>query len=259
MTLAALSLLVLSNAFGRVEVSTLGAQVTSYAPAGRADVLFMPADRDFSRNREMHGGIPVCWPWFGRFGEPGSRMHGLARYAEWTVAERTDSRVVLALESSEATRKVWPHDFRLRYTIDLAERLRLTLVSENTGARPFKVTQGFHPYFRVADPSKVVVRGLEKPLAAFPGIDGGHPRSADGRYSFNVDERGGRVALEAKGESKLVVWNPGPDWDGWKPDCNLARGDWPKFLCVEPAVIGRENAILLAPGGRNEFSMTIGR
>ena len=54
MIFAVASVLILSNSFGRVEVSTVGAQVLSYVPADGGEVLFMPADRDFSRNREMH-------------------------------------------------------------------------------------------------------------------------------------------------------------------------------------------------------------
>ena len=259
MIVAALSILVLSNAFGRVEVSTMGAQVLSYVPSGRDDVLFMPADRDFSRNREMHGGIPICWPWFGRFGEPGSRMHGLARYCRWRVAGMTNgtdvSRLVLTLDSSEETREKWPHDFHLKYDVVLADRLTLTLDAKNTGSGPFDATLGFHPYFRVRNPPDVTVRGLKEPLRAYPGIDGGHETESGGTYSFDAGDD--RIEISAKCEKKLVVWNPGPDWKDWTPDCNLTVNDWRQFLCVEPAVIGRENAIVVKPGESSAFTMTI--
>ena len=50
---------VLSNRFGRVEISRYAAQVLSYVPAGGREVFYMPDDRDFSRTREMHGGVPL--------------------------------------------------------------------------------------------------------------------------------------------------------------------------------------------------------
>lgn len=259
MIVAALSVLVLSNAFGRVEISTMGAQVLSYVPSGREDVLFMPADRDFSRNREMHGGIPVCWPWFGRFGEPGSRMHGLARYREWRVESLVNmekrSRVVLSLASDSETRKDWPYDFGLSYAVELTDRLSLSLVASNACERPFAITQGFHPYFSVKNPSEVTVKGLSEPIRVYPGIDGGHPSGPGGRYRFEAAV--GEVMLEATSERKLVVWNPGPDWPGWLPACNLTRHDWRRFVCVEPTVIGRENAVVVKPGESSVFSMSI--
>ena len=255
----AVATVVLSNAFGRVEISTLGAQVTSYAPAGGGEVLFMPRDRDFTKDREMHGGIPVCWPWFGRFGAPGSRMHGLVRYAQWTVAEKSDSKAVLTLASSSATRKAWPYDFSLAYTVELGEALKLTLVATNTSKEPFAVTEGFHPYFAVADPTKAVVKGLKDDIRVCPGIDGGHACASGGAYRL-VDVAGGRtVEIVSNAERKLVVWNPGPDWADWKPSCNLGKDDWRKFVCMEPTVIGRENAIVLKPGERSEFTMTVRR
>jgi len=251
--------LVLSNRLGRVVISDVGAQVLSYVPAGRQELLFMPADADFSKDREMHGGIPVCWPWFGRMGAPGSRLHGLARYRRWRVAEKTNgpesSRLVLTLASDDATRKVWPYDFRLVYTIELTDRLSLALAAENTGVHSFKTTLGFHPYFRVRDPAEVVVDGLKKPLRAYPGIDGGHETVSGGTYSFGTGY--GRVEVSAVGERKLVVWNPGPDWKDWSPDGNLAKEDWRRFLCVEPAVVGPENAVRLETGGRHVFKMTV--
>ena len=259
MIFAVASVLILSNSFGRVEVSTVGAQVLSYVPADGGEVLFMPADRDFSRNREMHGGIPVCWPWFGRFGEPGSRMHGLARYQEWRVEEQTNSRVIFSLKSSEATRTMWPYDFKLHYTVDLGERLRLSLVAMNTSKEAFSVTEGFHPYFRTKDVSRTIVKGLKSDLKVHPGIDGGHDCTCGGAYRLMAGEGGEMVEITSNAECKLVVWNPGPDWPDWDPEGNLGRDDWRKFVCVEPTVIGRENAITICPNECATFTMTIRR
>jgi len=256
--------IVLSNRYGRVSVSLMGGQVLSYVPTGEADVLFRPADMDFRPGRGMHGGIPVCWPWFGRYGEPGSRMHGLVRYCRWTCAEVTNgvdvSRAVLTLASSDETRKLWPHDFSLRYAIELGPGLALALEAENTGKEPFDVTAGFHPYFNVGDPARAVVSGLVEPVRVCPGIDGGRPTLSGGRYVLQEDNVSSAVEITAEGERKLIVWNPGP---GWQPndgaDCNLAAGDWRRFVCVEPAVIGRESAIRLAPGGRHTLKMAVVR
>lgn len=251
--------LVLSNAFGRAEVSLIGAQVTSYVPAGGEEALFMPADRDFARDREMHGGIPVCWPWFGRYGEPGSRKHGLARYCRWSLSEQTEegavTRVVLRLDSSEATRRVWPHAFALKYEIALGPQLNLRLQATNMDTCPFRVTTGFHPYFRVSDPSQVVVRGLSEPVAVFPGIDKGYYTPSNGRYWFETGFS--TVEMIAKGECRLVVWNPGSGEEDLPPEDNLGCDDWRHFVCVEPTITRRDHSLELEPGESHVFQVSL--
>lgn len=248
----------LGNDFGRVEVSTIGAQVVSYVPFGCDEILFMPEDRAFSSDRAMHGGIPVCWPWFGRFGAPGSRMHGLARYARWQVAERTSSRVVLSLDSSAATLEVWPFDFKLRLSVELNDRLCLTLLAENTSDAPFEVSEGFHPYFRASDPQNISVFGLpEKEVRAFPGIDGGRPCQPGGTYCLKDAATGRCIEMTSNIERKIVIWNPGPNWSDCMPGGNLGKDDWKGFVCVEPAIYGPGNAVRLSSGESSEFKMSI--
>lgn len=251
--------LVLSNACGRAEVSLVGAQVTSYRPAGGDEILFMPDDRDFSRDREMHGGIPICWPWFGRYGEPGSRMHGLARYCRWTLSEQADdgslTKVVLRLDASEATRRVWPYAFALRYEITLGSQLSLKLEATNTDVRPFHVTAGFHPYFCVADPAQVVVHGMSEPVSVFPGIDKGYYTPTNGRYTFETGFS--EVAMAVEGECRLIVWNPGSDWQCWCPEGNLRKDDWRRFVCVEPTITRCDKAIELKPGESHVLQMIL--
>ena len=57
---------VLANKYGTAEIALLGANVLSYRPTGHSPVLFRPAKRDYNRGESVHGGLPVCWPQFGR-------------------------------------------------------------------------------------------------------------------------------------------------------------------------------------------------
>ena len=64
-----MDMMVLSNKYGSVTVSLMGAQIRSYRPAGmKEDVLFAPKTMAIDGTKHVHGGIPVCWPWFGRNG-----------------------------------------------------------------------------------------------------------------------------------------------------------------------------------------------
>ena len=76
----------ISNKFGSVTLSLMGAQIRSYRPAGmKEDILFAPKTMAIDGTKHVHGGIPVCWPWFGRNGEPGSVSHGFARTSLYEV------------------------------------------------------------------------------------------------------------------------------------------------------------------------------
>ncbi|MBR3820383.1 MAG: hypothetical protein IKJ37_02045 [Kiritimatiellae bacterium] len=55
----------LANQYGSAELSLFGAQVLSYRPTGNFPVLFTPSTVEFGAEKADHGGIPICWPWFG--------------------------------------------------------------------------------------------------------------------------------------------------------------------------------------------------
>jgi len=161
-----MDMIALSNRFGTATVSLRGAQVRSYKPAGMAeDVLFAPKTTTLEGTKDDRGGIPVCWPWFGRNGEPGTESHGFARYSRFEVRGQKESddgtTLTLGLKPTSETRKVWPYDFDLEYTIRLGATLDLSLRTRNTDARPVKITEGLHPYWRVSDRRKVRVDGLD--------------------------------------------------------------------------------------------------
>lgn len=253
MTLVLLAAVVsLTNAFGTVRVDTLGAHVLSYVPAGGDEVLFLPSE-DCRPPRWRHGGIPVCWPWFSRYGDPGSCMHGFARLLDWEVVSRQDaaheSALRLRLKSDERSARYFDGAFELNYEIVLSDCLRLDLKMRNTGPRRFAVTTGFHPYFQVKDLLSATVRTPDETIRCVPEMDGGRPL-ADGRYVLGDGIR--EIALTTRGNRKLVVWNPGE-----VPTDGLLPGEWRRFVCVEPAIVPRREGIWLDPGREYALGLTI--
>ena len=57
----------------------------------------------------------MCFPQFSDFGPLG--QHGFARNTTFEVLSSAAGTASLALRSSEATRKVWPHEFELVITV----------------------------------------------------------------------------------------------------------------------------------------------
>lgn len=246
------TIVALTNEFGAVSVDTCGATVLSYVPAGGREVLFRSSE-ERRTNSWYHGGIPLCWPWFGRNGDPGSEMHGFVRLLDWEVVSRTDSsresRLHLRLRSGAESAKWLDGSFVLDYEIVLSEQLKLDLKMCNTGARRFAVTTGFHPYFSVNDMSNATVRTPRGEIRCVPGMDGDRP-FADGRYVLDDGIR--ELTLTAWGNKKLVVWNQGEE-----PLEGLAPEDWRHFVCVEPAILPRMHGTWLEPQKTYELGMSI--
>lgn len=265
---------VLSNQFGTAEVSLLGANVLSYRPTGHSPVLFRSAYKDYVRGKEVHGGCPLCWPWFGKSGEPGSKSHGFARFCVFEVKGSSYSEemteIVLGLKSDDETRSVWKNDFDLEYRISVSMKLNLTLTTKNTGTEEMTLTEGFHPYFRVMDRNLCEVKGVEgleyidardMSTHTFAGdfktdTEADHVirLKAEPKHEFALIDNGLKraIALVSDGNKKLVVWNPGP-----KEIYDLAEDDWKKFLCVEPATLWRDEAFILKPGESHTLTAAI--
>lgn len=270
-------IVVLANQYGSAEIALLGAQTISYRPTGNLPVLFMPHAYDAkAAGEEIHGGIPVCWPWFARNGPEGSKLHGVARYAVWSVkgSEYSEdlTEITLELKSDDATRKAWPHDFELELKISVSMKLTLALRATNTGDDAFTVTEGFHPYFLVRDRDQTEVIGVD----GCDYTDTKEPEKGVRTWTGNYEVRGSgskiytvakheyvlmdhglnrAIAIVSRGNKRLVVWNPGVESSNRVEDFGL--DGWRKFVCVEPCSTPIEASHELKPGESHDLLMAI--
>ena len=125
----------LTNEFGTVDVDTFGANILSYVPAGGREMFFRQSE-DYRTNQWYHGGVPVCWPWFGRIGKGDENIHGYAWKKQFSVKSRSDSAVTLELKTGFAD---------LEYTIRLGAALELELKTFNGSDCDFPMGVAFHP------------------------------------------------------------------------------------------------------------------
>ena len=216
-----------SNGVFRVRCD--GAQVTSWRPAalGCREVFFMPQNAPWGK--EVHGGLPICWPWFGK--REGLTKHGLARYLKWRLVRRIgNDGVELEAVSNARTMKAWPHAFRLRVAItaDGPDSLKMVFSEKNAGSKPYESAFGVHPYFSVCDARNASLDG--KPLPA-PFVM--ESFAADGKPHVLADEEiGVSYCVEASDNDSWFVWNPGVERT---PLCETLRdGEWKRFFCLEP-------------------------
>ena len=266
---------VLANKFGSAEIALLGANVLSYKPTGHSPVIFRPAKRDYNRGESFHGGIPVCWPQFGKLAIEGMAQHGFARIMPFetrgTQYSEDMTEVTLGLKSSAETKALWPHDFDLEIKVSVSMKLNLKMTTKNTGAEPFEFTGGFHPYFLVRERDGVTVRGLDGVAYTYAVDMSEHVQTGDLEMTSSADHvftlppalkhefailDGGlkrAIAMVSSGNGSAIVWNPGPE--GKLAD--FGPDDWRRFVCVEPVTAWPKATAALGAGEKHELTVAI--
>ena len=235
-------------------ISVYAGQVLSFRPAGEVDdLMFLSEKAYYQTGKAIKGGAPVCWPWFGADPQGlGRPAHGFVRNRMWNVVatETTESgeiRVILGLEDTPETTAIWPQSFTLMLEITVGKSLNLELVTRNTGAQLFPVTQAFHTYFKVGDISQVSVSGLED-ADYIDKVDNSALKKQIGSVVINEEvdriylgvrdelvindialKR--RIRIRSGGSKTAVVWNPWAKISAEMAD--LQDNDYRNLLCVE--------------------------
>ena len=260
----------------RAEVYLYGAQVTSWKPAGRDEVIFVSEKSHWESGKAIRGGIPVCFPWFrAKPDDPQAPMHGFVRTKEWRLEairrEADDSvSVLMSTASDEESRRWWPHEFQLEYLLRMGERLELELTMENMGRSELHFQEALHTYFRVGDVRKASVRGLDG-VRFLDNRDENKEKLQEGDLVLTkqtdnayLDARGSveimdaslnrRLLTEKSGSVSTIVWNP---WsDGAAKMADLGDEEWRGMLCVEGGnVLGQ--AVTLEGGGTHRMKISL--
>ena len=254
-----------------------GAHVVHFQPIGLAPVLFLSEESGFASGQAIRGGIPICFPWFGgREGHPESPAHGFARTMEWAVESLSVDGdeailVILRLESNEATRAEWAHEFVVRCHIFVGMWLVMLLEVENTGESEMTFEEALHTYFAVEDVREVLVRGLEntgyrdKVDGLASKMQGAEPLRFTGetdRIFENTAAKceiedgvtGRRITVNKSGSKTTVVWNPWIEKALKMKD--FGDEEWRRMICVETANAG-VNAVTIGPGKKHSIRVVI--
>ena len=249
-------------------VSLYGGHVLEWAPKGARPVLFCSPRMAFKQGKALRGGIPLCWPWFGKNAEDASLpSHGVARTALWQLArqeEDADGTVRLLLALPPAA-ELMPS---AALAIEMGRALTLSLMTLDVPrAMPFSAA--LHTYFAVSDYEKVAVTGLEEcaftefaddpqPHAEDPLIPAGHidriyhPVDKHAEITIHDPAWGRSIRITRSGSGSAVVWNPGAKLAEGMGD--LGAGNERGMLCVETTAVPAEN-IMLRCGDTHELTM----
>lgn len=254
-------------------LSLHGGQLLSFVPRGFDDLLWL-SPTSTRPPGAIRGGVPVCWPYFGRQGQADAvPQHGFARTSPWTLdGTETDASGGITLQLNLPTPDA--SGLRLTQTLRIDEHLRQSLTTENTGEATASYTQALHTYLRVGDARRVQVTGLDG-LRYADKYDGGkHLQSGDwtlqdprdpgrsdriyhgtgDRFELHDPVLQRRITLQTSGSRSLVVWNPGES--GITAIADAPAQAWPEFVCLEAANAG-EDVVALAPGQRHTLQQTL--
>ena len=242
-----LDLLVVDHPQLKASFALQGAHLLSWKPQGEDEVLWLSGNTPFKNGVALRGGVPVCWPWFGPAKQQGLPAHGFARNLPWALTAHNEdaNSVVLTfeLQSSDASRQYWPHDF----TVYARYKLGATCEMELEAHGDFETTSALHTYFNVGDIAAVKVSGLGDRFIDKVN-DAKEDMLTDGVQTF--PDRTDRVYLNAEACSlihdeklnraievvhshncNVVAWNPGPALSVSMSD--MPDDGYKTFVCVE--------------------------
>ena len=264
----------ISNPQATASLCLQGAHLMTWQPRSQSvPVIWLSRDAKLAAGKSIRGGVPVCWPWFGAHAtETGFPAHGYARTVPWQVIETGiepdgATRLTLRLTENEKTRAQWPHSSTLELTIIAGEKLRMELVTENTGASDFTVSEALHTYFKISDIGTVNVTGLAG-SDYWDKVGGSTLKKQDGiiRFSGETDrvyinsatectiEDDGlkrRICIAKSGSLSTVVWTPWTAKAEKMGDLGQPDG-WREMLCVESAN-AFDNAVRVAAGTKHKL------
>lgn len=247
-------------------ISLFGGHVLSFVPAGKKEMLWVSKNADFTGNNAIRGGIPVCWPWFGKAAAP---SHGFARIHEWTLHEHRENDhgviVSLTLSDTPETRTIWPHAFHAELQVEVSETLKVSLISTNTGKNPIQIGGALHTYLNIGDIHQTTVSGLGNEY-----IEKGERKPSSGNVTFKgevdriytqaseriivedtINHR--RIAVANRGNNCVVVWNP---WQALAESiADMGNDGFLTMVCTESAVYDR--SVTLQPGEQHTLSTEI--
>ena len=246
--------ILINNRYANALISVYAAQVLSFQPINEPeDLLFLSPTSHYDEGKAIRGGIPICWPWFGLDPIDLNRPdHGFARNDLWTVVATEitpdhKTNIKLRFQNSLQSKDYWQHAFTLELDISIGDTLTLELVTHNTSAQLFSITQALHSYFKVGDINQVLVLGLEN-THYLDILENGDQKYQLGAVTITtevdriytnvnntliIDDRSfnRQIVITSTHNKNAVVWNPWSDSATTMPD--LANDDYQHFICVE--------------------------
>jgi glucose-6-phosphate 1-epimerase len=265
----------IENRYASAKVSLVGAHVYSFIPKGHDPVIWMSPKAAETIRTMIHGGIPLCFPWFADHPTDKKKpLHGFAHQSVWNVSETESladgrTRISFILKDTAEIRKLWTPSFVAILTVLVGEELSVDVHIRNTDNSIMKLTDALHSYFNIGDISDIAIKGLDgvdfidktdnftrKRQKGDIAVSGEINRIYLDTQSECIiyDKRLKReISIKKTGSRTTVVWNP---WFLCENIPDMVPESYRTMICVETA--NTENdSVILQPGGEHRFSVNI--
>jgi len=232
----------------RAAILFQGAQLIRWIPAGISDVLWSSDISHYVKDKAFRGGVPICWPWFGKAFSP---AHGFARLMSWELVSRDDTdngvHLEFRLSDSPQTREIWPHPFTLSLQMHLGTTCEIHLHID----APVPTTGALHTYLSTSDIVHTHITGLGEcyidslqenthltTTESTLQIHGEEDRIYTHPQSENILTTPEKILrLTHRGHSDVVVWNPWIERSAEIAD--MEANDYRHMVCIETARISK--------------------
>jgi glucose-6-phosphate 1-epimerase len=262
------------NQYSQLECFLHGAHITSFKPNEGEELIWLSPLSNYKKGKAIRGGIPICWPWFGKPENSSLQQHGFARNSLFDVHKTSELdngeiELVLFLRANEESLQIWPYQFSLEVHITIGERLSIELITHNIDTKNFLLTEAIHTYFKVSDISALSLTGLqgatyydqlldmesfqsEASLTFISETDRIY-KAPDGDINI-IQNKGPGIVIEQDHGGAVVVWNPWLEKSASMSD--FPNDGYQTMVCVEAANTLYQT-INLAPGSRHSIKQTI--
>ena len=253
----------IENKQAEAKIALQGAHLFHYKAKDEPSLLWLSELAYFEEGKAIRGGIPICFPWFGKNrGDPSLPQHGFARTQVWTVVleEETDegaTHIRLQLKSNTNTLSQWAYQFEVFLDIVIGDELSIALSVTNVDTKPFEITAALHTYFSVSDIDNISIKGLDHrtyydALEEKYNIQNGDifiQEEIDRVYAHpfgtvTLLDEDAKVKIQQEGSSSLVVWNPWIKKSKQMSDMN--EDGYRTMMCLETSN-AREDSKILKP------------
>lgn len=247
-----MKILEIKNRFATAKIALQGAHIFECRIENK-ELLFTSKKAHFIEGKAIRGGVPICWPYFGKSRFDSSLpQHGFARtslfnYEGIEELEDGSSKVTLTLSNTPQTHTTFDYKFKLVCEITVGKKLTISLTTINKDSKAMPITQALHSYLQVDNIDEVKLLGLERtkyvdsldnyfikesttPLEINKEIDRVYIQT-EKTLKLQTPQRS--ILIEKSGSNSDVIWNP---WiDKAKEMSDLADDEYKNFICIESA------------------------
>ncbi len=253
----------IKNKQAEAKIALQGAHLFHYKAKDESSLLWLSEATCFEEGKAIRGGIPVCFPWFGKNkDDPSLPQHGFARTQLWMVVleEEIDdgtTHIQLQLKPNADTLEQWAYLFDVTLDITIGHALNIALNVTNTDTKPFEISTALHTYLSVSNIDNISIKGLEN-RTYYDALEGKtFIQEGDILIQNEVDrvylnpsemitllDGDAKINLQQEGSNSLVVWNP---WiEKSKQMADMTEDGYRSMVCLETSN-AREDARVLQP------------